>query len=415
LNVFSDLGPATRRNLAVLFLAGLMFWASLATLLPTLPLYIRDVGATKHQVGIIIGAFAVGLVAFRPWMGQLADRHSRKWVLLIGLAVVAIAPLAYLMTQSIPLLMVTRIFHGLSIAAFTTAYSTLVVDLSPDRKRGELLGYLSLVNPIGVAIGPALGGFLQAWAGYKPLFLLSTGLGLIGFVCALWVTAPPVNATQAQAERAMMEPVWKLLTSPRLRIPTLVMLLIGLAFGTLSTFVPLFIQETQVDLNPGLFYTAAAAASFGSRLLTGRASDRYGRGRFITFSLLLYTAAMLMLWHAHNAIAFLLAGFVEGAGAGTLIPIMLALVADRSRAGERGRVFGWCMMGFDLGIAIAGPVLGYFAEQIGYRGLFGLAGGLAFLALLIFMSQSSKNVAYSLKFSLGRGRDLYALPFGNDL
>ena len=408
MKIFNTLQPATRRNLLVLFATGLLFWSSLAALLPTLPLYVRDVGGTKYQVGIVIGAFAVGLLLFRSWVGQLADRKGRRIVLLLGLAAVAIAPLGYLMTQSIPLLIVIRAFHGLSIAAFTTAYSTLVVDLAPPSNRGEVIGYMSLVNPIGVALGPAIGGFVQAWAGYTPLFLLSAGLGFAGLISGLWIQAPlPTVPLMTDTAKGAF---WRLLFSPRLRTPTLAMLLVGLAFGVLSTFVPLFIQEAGVQLNAGLFYTAAAAAGFSVRLLTGRASDRYGRGRFITLGLLLYALTMLLLWSAHSASVFLLAGLLEGAGTGTFLPLMIALVADRSEAHERGRVFSLCVGGFDLGIAIAGPALGYFAEYVGYRGIFGLASGLAFLSVLVFVTQCSKTLSHSLRFALGEGRDLYALP-----
>ncbi|MBW4579158.1 MAG: MFS transporter [Tildeniella nuda ZEHNDER 1965/U140] len=407
MKIFNTLEPAVRQNLLVLFGVGLLFWSSLAALLPTLPLYIRDVGGTKYQVGVVIGAFAVGLLLFRPWLGQLADRRGRKIVLLIGLAAVAIAPLGYLMTQSMPLLIAIRAFHGLSIAAFTTAYSTLVVDLSPPSNRGEVIGYMSLVNPIGVAIGPAIGGFLQAWAGYTPLFLMSAGLGFAGLLSALWVQAPQLVAQPAVDTTGTF---WRLLFSPRLRTPTLTLLLVGMAFGVLSTFVPLFMQEAGVDLNAGLFYTAAAVAGFSVRLLTGRASDRYGRGRLITLGLLLYALTMLLLWFAHSASMFLLAGLLEGAGTGIFLPLMVALVADRSEAYERGRVFSLCVGGFDLGIAIAGPALGFFAEYVGYRGIFGLASGLAFLSVLVFVTQCSKTLPHSLSFALGDGRDLYALP-----
>jgi len=418
LNVFRSLDPHLRRNLVILFATGLLFWASLASLLPTLSLYIQHVGATQHQVGIVMGAFAIGLLLFRPWVGRLADRHSapeqrfrdRRRVLFIGVAAVAIAPLGYLLTQSILVLGVIRAFHGLSIAAFTTAYSALVADCSPPRQRGEVIGYMTLVNPIGVALGPALGGFLLEWAGYTPLFLMASGLGVISLVSAVWlrpppslpVVEPPISRTDAQG--------WALVWSPRLRIPTVVMLLVGLAFGTLSTFVPLFIQETGVNFNAGLFYTAAAIASFSMRLLTGRASDRYGRGAFITGSLVLYTIAMLLLWQADSPTTFLLAGVIEGAGAGILIPVMIAMMTDRSHPQERGRVFSLCMAGFDLGMAIAGPTLGYFAAQLGYRGLFGLAGSLTFLAFLLFISQSSKTLSHSLRFAFGQDNDWYALP-----
>jgi len=200
-----------------------------------------------------------------------------------------------------------------------------------------------------------------------------------------------------------------MLASPRLRIPALIMALIGLVFGTLSTFVPLYIDQEQVALNAGLFYTAAAIASFSVRLMTGRASDRIGRGLFITISLVFYSLAMVLLWLANSALSFLLAGFIEGLGAGILIPMMAALMADRSHRYERGRVYSLCIGGFDLGIAIAGPVLGLIAGYTGYRAMFGFAAGLAFLALIVFLTQASKDLRHSLRFALGHGRDIYAL------
>lgn len=417
MNLLASLSPELRRNLLVLFAAGLLFWSSLASLLPTLPLYIRDVGGSEQQIGLVMGAFAIGLLGSRAWLGRLADQRSRRIVLMIGLGAGAIAPLCYIFVQSIPLLIAVRAFHGISIAAFATGYSALVVDLSPPHNRGELIGYMSLVNPLGVALGPTLGGFLQAWAGYVPLFLLSAGLALLGLLCTWRVqesTASPLEAQPGgiqNPERNIRQQFWRLLGAPRLRIPALVMLLIGLTFGTVATFVPLYIDQEQIALNAGLFYTAAAIASFGVRIVTGRASDRVGRGLFISISLGFYTLAMLTLWSAASAAMFLLAGFIEGLGAGILIPMMAALMADRSSAEERGRVFSLCMGGFDLGIAIAGPILGAIAAQVGFRLMFGFASGFALLALLIFLTRSSKDLAHSLRFALGRGRDIYALKF----
>lgn len=84
-----------------------------------------------QQVGLVMGAFAIGLILSRPMLGKLADQRSRKLVVLIGMAVVAIAPLGYLFVDSIPLLLVIRAFHGICIAAYTAGNSALIVDLSP--------------------------------------------------------------------------------------------------------------------------------------------------------------------------------------------------------------------------------------------------------------------------------------------
>ena len=102
------------------------------------------------------------------------------------------------------------------------------------------------------------------------------------------------------------------------------------------------------------------------------------------------------------------AAVIEGVGAGTLIPMIAAMMADRAMPTERGKIFGVCMVGFDVGIAIAGPVLGSVAHQVGYRHIFGFASGLTFLAIIIFLTQSSKDLPHSLRFALGKGRDVYA-------
>lgn len=402
-----SLDSTLRRNLLVLFTAGLLFWASLASLLPTLPLYIEDIGATKQQIGFVMGSFAIGLLLFRPFLGQLADKRGRKIVLIIGIVAAAVAPIGYNFVQSVPLLMVIRAFHGISIAAFSTAFLALVADIAPVENRGELIGYMSLVNPVGLAIGPALGGYLMEAYGYTPLFILSTTLACL----ALLFTIPIINPiVQAQEQVINSDsPFWRKLISPRVRIPAILLLIIGLTLGSLHTFVPLFIKSTEVDLNPGLFYTTVAIASFCSRLFCGRASDRFGRGLFITLSLVCYTLAMVLLWTANNSVDFLLAATAEGIGGGTIIPMIAAMITDRSYPHERGRTFSLCMIGFDVGLAVAGPIFGIVAQEIGYRNIFGFNFGITLTAIIIFITLSSKNLPASLRFAFGRGVDVYSL------
>jgi len=412
LNIFRDIEPQPRRSLLTLFTAGLLFWSSMASLLPTLPLYVQSVGGTKQQIGFVMGAFAIGLLLSRAQLGKLADSRGRKQVLLLGASVAAIAPLGYLLVQSIPLLLLIRAFHGISIAAFTTAYSALVTDLSPPGKRGELIGYMSLVSPIGLALGPAIGGFVQAWVGYTPLFAMSATFAATAVFFTCKIAEPnfaDLTKSDSLSEGKISPKYWQMLWNRRVRIPALVLLLVGLVFGTLSTFMPLFIQETKANLNPGLFYSTAAIASFGMRVVTGRASDKYGRGLFISGGLICYALSMLLLYFANNSGAFLISALVEGCAGGTVMPMMITLMSDRCEPHERGRLFSLCIGGFDLGLAIAGPTLGFVAEQVGYRNMFGFAAGLAGLALLIFITQSSKGFSNSMKFAIGRGKDVYAL------
>ncbi|MEO0455645.1 MAG: MFS transporter [Cyanobacteria bacterium P01_A01_bin.114] len=427
MSVFSSFSPALRRNLAVLFMAGLCFWAGLAGLLPSLPLYIETFGANGQQIGFVMASFGVGLLAARPMMARLTDQRGRKPVMMIGLGAIAAAPLSYLLIQFLPtmvwdgavlgqplsvsspvvLLMVFRAFHGLSIAAFVTAYSALVADLAPPENRGELIGYMSLVNPIGMALGPALGGYLYDLSGFTAVFLVMSAVGTLGFMGVLSSREPdPVlGQTVATANRKF----WALLWTPPIRIPALMLLLVGLAFGSLATFIPLYARESHLDVNVGLIYTASAMASFAVRLPAGKASDRFGRGRFISIGLIFYTVSMAVLWLAHSVPMVLLAGALQGAGGGTLIPMVAALMADRSAPGERGLMFGLCLTGFDVGISLSGPLMGWVADLSSYRDIFALAGAMTLLGLIIFITTSSKDLAHSMRFALGRGRDVYAI------
>lgn len=414
LKTFQNLPISKLFNLILLFIVALFFWTSITCLLPTLPPYIQDRGATAREVGLVMGCFAIGLLLSRVWLGKLADRHGRKLVILIGTLVAAIAPLGYIVFNTIPHFMLVRAFHGISIAAFTTGYSALVVDLSPPKQKGELIGYMSLAISMGMAIGPALGGFLETSFGYQILFMISASCGLCSFMLANQVrenhqSISEQNKADIPKNKENSRSFGQLFISAPFLVPAIIFLLIGCVFGTLVTFLPLYIRDLQVNFNAGLFYTAAAIASFAVRFFAGQVSDRYGRGLLITISIFCYMASMILLSLGNSANIFLLAAIMEGFGAGIIVPITLALISDRCHPQERGLVFAFCTSGFDLGIALGGPLLGGFAAGFGYRFIFAIATGMAISALLVFMIFSNKNLGSSLRFAMGNAPDFYAV------
>ena len=269
MSVLTQFSPAFRWNLVVLFAAGLCFWAGLAGLLPTLPLYIEQFGANGQQIGLTMASFGIGLIALRPTMARLTDTWGRKPAILMGLSAIAAAPLAYLLVQAIPeftwtiswgeqswqvrspllLMMLFRAGHGLSIAAFVTGYSALIADLAPPDQRGELIGDMSLVNPIGMALGPALGGFLQADSGFTLVFLSMAAIGSVGLLCASTVTEPTREAsTKSASQNIGRAKFWSLLWLPSIRVPAIMLLLVGWAFGSQATFIPLYARDIYIDM-----------------------------------------------------------------------------------------------------------------------------------------------------------------------
>ncbi|WP_017293748.1 MFS transporter [Geminocystis herdmanii] len=451
LKTFQSIEKSKLINLVILFFCALCFWTSITCLLPVLPAYIQDIGATAKQVGYVMGCFAIGLLLSRVWLGKLADEGltkliqgikinsqitnflsrflrqfigklvdypSRKIVIIIGTLVATLAPMGYLFFDSIPQLMVIRAFHGVSIAAFTTGYSALVVDLSPPKQRGELIGYMSLAVPVGMAFGPAVGGFLQEATSYQVLFSVSALCGILALISAIQIrefdslkkkqndiTNLKYHKLDGVNDRTFKEIIF----NASFLVPTIILLLIGTLFGALVTFLPLYLRETGIQFNVGLFYTVAAIASFIVRFISGSSSDKYGRGIFITISIFCYILSMILLTFAHSGGMLLLSALSEGMGAGMLVPIILALISDRCHPTERGKVFAICVSGFDVGVALGGPVLGSLLLDFGYRFLFGVTVIMAILALIVFMGFSNKNISNSWRFAFGYARDLYAI------
>ncbi len=409
MGAIAQLPSLTRRNLHIMFAAGLCFWACMASLLPVLPLYIEDLNATSQELGIIMGSFAIGLLVFRPQMGILSDTQGRKVVLLLGILVAAIAPIFYLLTHHKFLLIGVRIFHGISIAAFATAFSAMIADISPPQHRGEVIGTMSLSNPIGMALGPMFGDWMLHSQGYNACFWLSCTLASLSFVFATQVQLqdkPMPKSIHTEPNQDYLKLLWK----PEFRMPTLMMLVVGSAFGILSAFVPLYLRENQLTVTASAFYSSAAIMSFITRAIAGKQSDRHGRGRFMTLGILAYGLSMAILWLAHGDSWVIVSGLIEGIGGGMFLPVTIALITDRATPEMRGRIFSLCISGFDVGIFLAGPCLGGVADIIGYRGLFGVATGIVAIGMAFFITRSSKDLQHSLRFSLFHGRDVYALP-----
>ena len=410
LTTFSNLDTQLRKNLTAIFWTGLFFWSSMSSQLPTLPLYIRTLTQSFDQIGIIMGSFAIGLLVFRSYLGKLSDRKGRRYTMRIGLIVAAVIPLCYALLPSIPLLMLFRAIHGISIAAFASSYSALIADIAPIEKRGEVIGYMSLVNPLGLAIGPALGGLMQEAWGYQPLFITASLLAFVGLLLTTQIEDKANESDRQTATTTVTKSkFWQTFLSSRVRVPSTILLLVGVAFGTLSAFMPILMQQKNISLNAGLFYMAAALSGFIIRFPVGRLSDKWGRGVFISIGICFYALTMGIICFASSNYQFLLAGVSEGLGSGILIPAIVALLADRTFPQERGYVFGMTWMGFDLGIAFAGPVMGKMISLVGITNIFAIATGFCILGLIVFGTQSNKSASESFKFAIGKTSDRYAV------
>lgn len=387
------------RQLVLNWLTRLFFFGSLSALLPTLPLYLVDLGGNESQVGIVMSAFAVGVFVFRPLVGKQIDSVGRKIVLIVGVLIFIVSPLFYIFIKSIPLLIPVRVFHGLGLAAFGTASITLITDAAPLKQRGEVISHTGVINTLAFAGGPILGTFIREQWGDTVLFAAVSIMSFSCFLISLFLREVRQHET-TDPKPSYFQAVWK----RRIIVATAMVLLAALTHGGVMIFLPIFLKG-RIDVNIGLFFTIYGTAALLIRLITGRVSDRVGRGPVILFSLLSFATGVYFLSQVNNFGQMFLAAVFYGIGFGSYQPTLATLVADNTSERTRGQIFSFYYGGFDLGISIAGIFLGAYAEMYGLQNMIFLCGGIILSALLIFVTLIERDLTTSLRcaFSIQKG------------
>ncbi|GIO98587.1 MFS transporter [Paenibacillus lautus] len=360
--------PFIQMTIGMLFL-----FTGFYLLLPTLPLYIKHLGGSETQVGLAAGAFTLTAVVFRPMVGGLVDRYGRRAFYIWGLIFFVLSMYLYDWVGSILLLLALRILHGASWAFSTTSIGTVITDLIPTSRRGEGMGWYGMAMTVAMAIGPMLGTFIVSGYSFQTLFLVATGLSLIAFILAYMTRAP----YQAKPSAGRIQLVEKSVLPV-----TVAIFFLAVAYGGITTFLPLFAESIRV--NPGTFFLVYAVALTLIRPFAGKLSDRFGEAAVIIPSLVVTAAALVVLSMSKGLPWLITAAILYGIGFGSAQPALQAATLRIAPENRRGAANASFMTAFDLGIGLGAIILGLVSERIGYTYLFTVTAASVVVSLVIF-------------------------------
>ena len=151
-------------SLLIIFLTVFIDLIGFGIVMPLLPLYSDQFGASGWMNGAIVASFSLMQFIFAPWWGKLSDRIGRRPVLLISnfASSVAYAMFGYASSfegqTALWLLLASRIFAGIAGANLSVA-SAYIADVSPPEKRSRSMGLIGMAFGLGFILGPALGSF----------------------------------------------------------------------------------------------------------------------------------------------------------------------------------------------------------------------------------------------------------------
>ncbi|MBW2311064.1 MAG: MFS transporter [Deltaproteobacteria bacterium] len=129
---------------ATLFLAVFSVALGVGLMVPLLPVYAHELGATGLAIGLILGAFSLSRTMFLHYFGRASDTKGRKPFITIGLLAYFLVSLAFMFTESIGLFILIRFFQGIASAMIFPVALAYVGDITPEGKEGFVVGLFNV-------------------------------------------------------------------------------------------------------------------------------------------------------------------------------------------------------------------------------------------------------------------------------
>ena len=234
-----------RTALVVLTALNLLNYIDRSVLFAVQPMVQSEFHLTNTQVGYLTSAFLGFYIVAAPFIGPLADRYSRKRIIMLGAIFWSGLTLLTAFTHTYWELLVRHTLVGVGEATFVTIAPTFVADSFPEGKRGRIFGIFYLAIPVGTAAGYLLGGKLGPDFGWRFPFYLAAAPG---FVLALFVALlpePPRGQFDSLKETPERGTLLGLARNPAYWVVTLGMAAGTFSLGGIQVWMPTFLSVVR--------------------------------------------------------------------------------------------------------------------------------------------------------------------------
>jgi len=391
-----------RKNLIILFFTLVVVMMGFGMVIPILPFYIDNMGASGSDLGLLMATFGLMQFLFAPIWGSLSDRYGRKPLLILGVVGNGIAMLFFGLSTQLWMLFASRALSGLLSSATLPTAMAYIGDSTAEEDRGGGMGVVGAAMGMGMVIGPGIGGWLATTSLSTPFFF-AAGLSVIAMILilvALPESLPKEYRTVADGrlQGPQFMQMWQALFSP---IGILLLMAFILSFG-LTNFESVFglFSLERHGYGPQRVGTILTVIGTVSALmqgaLTGPLTKRWGEVFLLRLSLIGSAIGFLLMLLADNYPAVLITVAVFVLSNSLLRPVVSSLTSKRYQEGQ-GVAMGLNNAFMSLG-RIAGPIWAgmLFDVNFNYPYISGSAVMLiGFIVSLIWLSKDIPSDASS--------------------
>jgi MFS family permease len=333
-------------------------------------------------------------------MGPLAERFSRKSVIIAGALVWSGATLLTAFTHDFTGLLIRHTLVGIGEVSFVILSPTFVADMFPESQRGRVMGIFYLAIPVGTALGYVLGGLMGPAYGWRAPFYVGAAPGALLALLLLFIPEPALGQFDHLEKSPDRDTLKGLARNPAFLTATFGMAMMTFALGGLQVWMPTFLHRVHnytLGQANNLFGLSIAVNGLVASLAGGWLSDallrktRTAHYLVSAVSLALGIPAMWIAIHAAGnrmVVAIFLAEFLLLLNTGPLNAAVINSVGAHIRAGALAvNIFIFHL----LGDVPSAWLIGYVSDRYSLR--------LAFVAPVLATALSSAILFYGMRFA----------------
>ncbi len=399
---FFGVPSRTAQSLSLLLFAQFVLFIGVGAVIPSLPLYGKEIGLSSAANGIVLSAPALALLLLAKPAGQYADK-ARKPAMIWGMLIIALSDLGTALAQSIAPLVIARLGLGAGRCISESGERGMLSDLAGTipELRGRVLSAQQAVTALGIAIGAPAGGFVVEKYGPRAAFLCVTTAASIALMLYSFLkeslikdSSPTSGENESDESTNTRNIKWKqLLQDPRWK--GLSLFEVGIRFGYAAKLASIPILAAKIlpggAIGAGALLSAAGLSGLVGAPVGGYLADRIGAKNTIivtglcsALSLVLVPISLLNSFPIANKAAFTAAVLLWSTSAAAMTPASTAYAQEISPRGSTATAMALPRAAGDATFLVAPFLLGLVSDanvpigtECAFAGLCGLMGVVA--------------------------------------
>lgn len=343
---------------AIIITAVLVDVIGFGIVIPILPFYLTEFGASALTITLLFSVFALCAFFSAPFLGALSDRIGRRPVLLLSIFSTSIGWFVFASATSIPFLFLGRIIDGLAAGNFTTAQSYLTDLAKDDKERLKNLGMVGAAFGVGFVLGPLLGGILSKVSHAFPFYVAGILALLNGISAFFFLEESHMHKNEAKLQYNPLLPLLRAYKSVTLRSLYIVWMLFSLSFVVVHSIFALFALKVFGfnSFDTGIFFTIIGVVIVLNQtiLLNKFWMKRFTEKQLEQIMLFMMVIGLLML-ASENLLLFFLSLPLTGTSQAVLRVVLSSQAIAKSDPKMKGEIMG-IIASIMTGTLIIGPI-----------------------------------------------------------